>query len=72
LLGRPVEFVRCDDRADAALVPANCRRLMDQDGGDLVGGGYGTNTLLPAMPVMMKRRLFFVGLMGFGVVKEML
>ena len=67
LLGRPVEFVCYDDRADASLVPGIYKRLMDEDGVDLVIGGYGTNSLLPAMPLIMERQRFFVGLMGLGV-----
>lgn len=67
LLGRPVELVRYDDHADAALVPGLYKRLLDEDKVDLVIGGYGTNTLLPAMPLIMERRRFFVGLMGLGV-----
>src|SRR5207245_2256134 len=30
-------------------------------------GSYGTNSLLPAMPLIMERQRFFVGLMGLGV-----
>src|SRR6202142_732938 len=67
LLGRPVEFVCYDDRADASLVPGIYKRLMDEDEVDLVIGGYGTNSLLPAMPLIMERQRFFVGLMGLGV-----
>ena len=40
---------------------------MDEDKVDLVIGGYGTNTVLPAMPLIMERQRFFVGLMGLGV-----
>jgi branched-chain amino acid transport system substrate-binding protein len=40
---------------------------MDEDRVDLVVGGYGTNSLLPAMPLIMERQRFFVGLMGLGV-----
>src|SRR5260370_16757889 len=40
---------------------------MDEDKVDLVVGGYGTNSLLPAMPLIMERQRFFVGLMGLGV-----
>jgi branched-chain amino acid transport system substrate-binding protein len=40
---------------------------MDEDKVDLVIGGYGTNNLLPAMPLIMERQRFFVGLMGLGV-----
>lgn len=67
LLGRPVEFVCYDDRADPSLVPGLYKRLMDEDKVDLVIGGYGTGTLAPAMPVIGERKRFFVGLMGLGV-----
>src|ERR1700688_1576625 len=67
LLGRPVELVCYDDHADALLVPGIYKKLMDDDRVDLVIGGYGTNTLLPAMPLIMERQRFFVGLMGLGV-----
>jgi branched-chain amino acid transport system substrate-binding protein len=67
LLGRPVEFIRYDDHGDASLVPDIYKRLMDEDKVDLVIGGYGTNSLLPAMSLIMKRQRFFVGLMGLGV-----
>jgi branched-chain amino acid transport system substrate-binding protein len=67
LLGRPVELICHDDHADAALVPSIYKRLTDEDNVDLVIGGYGTNTILPAMPLMIERQRFFVGLMGLGV-----
>ena len=67
LLGRPVELVCYDDHADATLVPGIYERLIDEDKVDLVIGGYGTNTVLPAMPLIMERQRFFVGLMGLGV-----
>lgn len=67
LLGRPVELVCRDDGADASRVPELYRRLMDVDGVELVIGGYGTNTILPAMPLIRERGRFFVGLMGLGV-----
>lgn len=67
LLGRPVELVCYDDHADAASVPDLYRKLMDEDKVDLVIGGYGTNTVLPALPLIMERQRFFLGLMGLGV-----
>jgi branched-chain amino acid transport system substrate-binding protein len=67
LLGRPVDLVCYDDHADASRVPGLYRRLIDEDQVDLVIGGYGTNSLLPAMPLIMERERFFVGLMGLGV-----
>ena len=67
LLGRPVELLCYDDGSNAASVAPLYQRLMDEDKVDLVIGGYGTNTLLPAMPLIMARQRFFVGLMGLGV-----
>src|SRR5258708_7424157 len=67
LLGRPVELVCYDDHANASLVPGIYKRLMDEDQVDLVIGCYGTNTILPAMSLIMERQRFFVGLMGLGV-----
>src|SRR6202051_5050204 len=67
LLGRPVELVCYDDHANASLVPGIYKQLMDEDKVDLVIGGYGTNTILPAMTLIMERQRFFVGLMGLGV-----
>jgi branched-chain amino acid transport system substrate-binding protein len=67
LLGRRVDFVRYDDEASAANVPALYRRLLDADAVDLVIGGYGTNSVQPAMPVIIERGRYFVGLQGLGV-----
>ncbi len=66
LLGRPVELVRYDDAADARRVPQLYRKLLDEDRVDLVIGGYGTNTVQPALPLMRERGRFFVGLMALG------
>jgi len=67
LLGRSVELICYDDHANASLVPGIYKWLMDEDKVDLVIGGYGTNTILPAIPLIMERQRFFVGLMGLGV-----
>ncbi len=66
LLGRSVELVCYDDEGDASRVEALYARLLDEDGVDLVVGGYGTNTNLAALPSMMARGRFFVGLMAVG------
>lgn len=71
LLGRPVELVRYDDEGDAARVAPFYARLFDEDGVDLVVGGYGTNTNLAAMPEIMSRRRFVVGLMALGANNEL-
>jgi branched-chain amino acid transport system substrate-binding protein len=67
LLGRPVEFVVYDDEGNADRVPHLYKQLLDDDHVDIVVGGYGTNTILPAMPLIMAHNRFFVGLMGLGV-----
>ncbi|MFI6699689.1 hypothetical protein ACIBJC_12055 [Streptomyces sp. NPDC050509] len=54
-------------QGDASLIPGIYERPLDEDQVDLVVGGYGTNTELPAMPLVMERQHFFVGLMGLGV-----
>jgi branched-chain amino acid transport system substrate-binding protein len=67
LLGRSVELICYDDRADASLVPGLYQRLMDDDAVDLVIGGYGTNSVLSAMSVIVTRQRFFIGLQALGV-----
>ncbi|TZG31244.1 amino acid ABC transporter substrate-binding protein [Agrobacterium sp. B1(2019)] len=67
LLGRLVEFVCYDDYSDTATVDGIYKRLMDEDQVDLVIGGYGTKILMAAMPVIIHRERFFVGLMGLRV-----
>ena len=67
LLGRPVELICYDDGTDASRVEGLYRRLLDDEQVDLIIGGYGTNTLRPAMSLVIERRRFFVGLMGLGV-----
>lgn len=70
LLGRTVELVCLDDKGDASLGAPLYTRLMDDEGVDLVIGGYGTNSLLSAMPEIVARNRFFVGLMGLGANTE--
>jgi branched-chain amino acid transport system substrate-binding protein len=67
LLGRPIQLICVDDKTDAASVPGIYEKLLDVDKVDLVIGGYGNNSLTPAMPVVIERRRYFVGLMGLGV-----
>jgi branched-chain amino acid transport system substrate-binding protein len=67
LLGRRIQMVPYDDQTNASLVASLYARLLDVDKVDLIIGGYGTNTLRPAMPIVMDRKRFFVGLMGLGV-----
>jgi branched-chain amino acid transport system substrate-binding protein len=67
LLGRPVQLVAVDDQTEASLVQGNYERLLDVEKVDLIVGGYGNNSMTPAMPLVIKRGRYFVGLMGLGV-----
>ena len=67
ILGRKVEFVHYDDQTNPATVPSIYAKLLDVDKVDLVVSGYGTNVIAPAMPIMMQRKLTFMGLFGLNV-----
>lgn len=66
LLGRPVELVHYDDQTKPANVPAIYTKLIDVDQVDFVVSGYGTNLIVPALPVVMERGLVFMGLFGLA------
>src|SRR6202023_4117181 len=60
LLGRPVKLVYYDDQSNPALVPGIYTKLIDVDKVDLLISSYGTNLVVPAMPVAISHnRLFF-------------
>jgi branched-chain amino acid transport system substrate-binding protein len=67
LLGRPVELVCLDDQTNPKLVADLYQRLLDVEKVDVVVGGYGDNSVAPAMPLIMERRRFFLGLMALAV-----
>ncbi len=67
LLGREVELICIDDRTDPTSVAGIYRKLLLDDKVDLLLGGYGNNSISPAMPFVMENKKFFVGLMGLGV-----
>src|SRR5579863_5421930 len=67
LLGRPVELVCLDDQTDPNLVAGLYQRLFDVEKVDLVIGGYGDNSVAPAMPLVMQHKKFFLGLMALAV-----
>ena len=67
LLGRPVQLVHYDDQTNPSTVPGIYTKLLDVDKVDLIVGGYGTNMLAPAMPIVMQRKKLFLGLFGLGV-----
>src|SRR5947209_2137388 len=70
LLGRPVKLIYYDDQTNPATVPGIYTKLLDIDKVDLIIGGYGTNMLAPAMPVVMQRGKVFIRLHGLGVNTE--
>jgi branched-chain amino acid transport system substrate-binding protein len=67
LLGRKVELVYYDDQSNPATVPGIYTKLLDVDKVDIVVGGYATNMLAPAMPIVMQHNMAFVGLLGLAV-----
>ena len=70
LLGRPVRLIYNDDQTNPATVPGIYTKLLDVDQVDLVIGGYGTNMLVPAMPVVMQKKKMLIGLFGAAVNRE--
>jgi branched-chain amino acid transport system substrate-binding protein len=67
LLWRPVELVCLDDQTNPKLVADLYQRLLDVESVDVVVGGYGDNSVAPAMPLIMERKRFFLGLMALAV-----
>src|SRR5260370_28922291 len=70
LLGRPVQLVYYDDKSSSSEVPEIYTKLLDVDHVDLIVGGYATNMLAPAMPVVMQKNRLFIGMLGLAVNKE--
>jgi branched-chain amino acid transport system substrate-binding protein len=70
LLGRPVKLVYYDEQTNPATVPGIYTKLLDVDKVDLIIGGYGTNMLAPAMPVVVQKKRMLIGLFGLAVNSE--
>ena len=70
LLGRPVKLVYYDDQSNPAAVPVLYQKLLDVDKVDVVIGGFGTNMLAPAMPVVIDKKKMLIGLFGVAVNAE--
>src|SRR5260221_6698730 len=62
LLGRKVELVYYDDQSNPSTVPGLYTKLLDVDKVDLLVSGYATDTVAPAMPIVMQRNLLFFSL----------
>jgi branched-chain amino acid transport system substrate-binding protein len=67
LLGRPVQLIHYDDQSNPSTVPGIYTKLLDVDKVDVIVGGYGTNLLAPAMPIVLQKKKTFLGLYGLGV-----
>jgi len=70
LLGRPIQLIYYDDQSNPSLVPGIYSKLIDVDKVDLVMSAYGTNQIAPAMPIMMQKKMVYMGLFGTGVNDE--
>src|ERR1700687_420409 len=55
-----------DDQTNPAKVPGIYKQLLDDEKVDLVVGGYGDNSVAPAMPLVIKRNRYFVTLMALA------
>jgi branched-chain amino acid transport system substrate-binding protein len=67
LLDRTVELLCLDDQTNPKLVADLYQRLLDVEKVDLVVGGYGDNSVAPAMPLIVERQRFLLGLMALAV-----
>jgi branched-chain amino acid transport system substrate-binding protein len=70
LLGRPVKLIYYDDQSQPSTVPGIYTKLIDVDKVDLVVGGYATNMVAPAMPVIMQKKKTFLSLFALDVNAE--
>ncbi|MBV8494661.1 MAG: amino acid ABC transporter substrate-binding protein [Alphaproteobacteria bacterium] len=66
LLGRPVQLVYYDDQSNPANVPGIYTKLIDIDKVDLLISSYGTNLVVPAMPVAIQHKRLFFGLFALA------
>lgn len=67
LLGRPVRMICLDDATDPKRVSEIYWQLLDEEKVDLVVGGYGDNSVAPAMPLLIERKRYLVALMALAV-----
>jgi branched-chain amino acid transport system substrate-binding protein len=70
LNGRPVKLVYYDDQSQPSTVPGIYTKLIDVDKADLVLGGYATNMVAPAMPVIIQKKKTFISLFALDVNAE--
>jgi len=66
LLGRPVELIYYDDQSAGTQVPSIYTKLIEVDKVDLTVGPYGTNLVVPAIPVLIEHKIGTVGITAQG------
>ena len=66
LLGRPVKLVYYDDQSNPATVPGIYTKLIDVDKVDLLISSYGTNLVVPALPIAISHNRLFFGLFALA------
>ena len=66
LLGRQVELIYYDDQTNPSLVPGIYTKLINIDRVDLLVSGYGTATIVPAMPIVMNYNRLFLTLFALA------
>jgi ABC-type branched-subunit amino acid transport system substrate-binding protein len=66
LLGRPVKLIYYDDQSNPSLVPGIYTKLIDIDKVDLLISSYGTNLVVPAMPIAISHNRLFFGLFALA------
>ncbi|HVC54098.1 MAG TPA: amino acid ABC transporter substrate-binding protein [Stellaceae bacterium] len=70
LLGRPVKLVYYDDQSNPANVPAIYEKLISIDKVDLLVSSYGTNLVVPAMPIAIQHNRLFFGMFALAANKQ--
>ena len=70
LLGRPVKLVYYDDQSNPSNVPGIYEKLISVDKVDLLISSYGTNLVVPAMPVAIQHNRLFFGLFALAANRQ--
>src|ERR1700737_1461985 len=66
LLGRPGKLIYYHDQSNPSLVPGIYTKLIDIDKVDLLISSYGTNLVVPAIPVAISRNRLFFGVFALA------
>ena len=70
LLGRQVKLVYYDDQSNPSNVPGIYEKLISVDKVDLLISSYGTNLVVPAMPVAISHNRLFFGLFALAANRQ--